>query len=209
MKKISKSIYKSRKQTSYCIVLMFWPKQMYDRNTSPNPRRKSKEQIVLSTCVGYGQKPPKHQQTTKSRLIPVGATQLKGASHLWQNEFLSAPISLDALWSSRVSTQQCPTPLRLHEHCSAAESIRYSLSYGSYHMNTGPAGNRRSFVCTVHSVIIAGFHLACYFASQEHNSWTGSKQASTADTSHQVNAWAGRRWGCCFYFKAPNERNNQ
>lgn len=84
---------------------MFWPKQMYDRNTSPNPkRRKSKEQIVLSTCVGYGQKPQKHQQTTKSRLIPVGATQLKGASHLWQCEFLSAPISLDALWSSSVHT---------------------------------------------------------------------------------------------------------
>lgn len=55
MNKVSGGICTSREQTSQRTVSMFWPKQMRDRNTSPNARRgKGKEQIVLSTCVGCG-----------------------------------------------------------------------------------------------------------------------------------------------------------
>lgn len=38
-------------------------------------------------------------------------------------------VSLDALWSTSVSTQQCPAPLWLHKHCRAAEFIGYTVCH--------------------------------------------------------------------------------
>jgi len=175
MNKISRSTCKPRKQTNRCIVSMFWPKQMYDRNISPNPRKiKSKGQIVLSTCVGYRQKTKTKKTPTtttwrnpkaKPRLIAVGATQ---PLTTWIPQ--SASFSGCLLVKQRkLSIHHCSTILPLHEHCGATKSIVqvYCLSHGLYHTNTDPAENRRSFVCTIQSVIISGFHLACYFASEE------------------------------------------
>lgn len=150
-----------------------------------NPKTSINHQIQTLSCWGHT---IKRSITSLTRWIPQ-------CTHF-----------PDALWSTRVPTP-VPSPLLGALQCSPVHQV-HCLPYGSYHMNTDPAGNRRSFVCTIHSVIISGFHLACYFASQEHNSWTGSKQAPTADTSHRVNAGAGR-WGCCCYINAPIERNNQ
>lgn len=104
MNKISESICKPRKQTNLCIVSMFWPKQMYDRNTSPNPRRRSKEQIVLSTCVGYRRK--KNQPNPDSFLL---GPHNKKEHHIFDNVNCSA---CQFLWMSS---------------CQATETVRTSL----------------------------------------------------------------------------------
>lgn len=153
-----------------------------------NPKTSTNHQIQTHSCWGH---------TIKRSIMSLT---------MWIPQFT---VSLDALWSTRVSTQQCPAPLVAWALQSSRVYWIHCLPYGSYHRNMDPAGNRRSFVCTTHSVIISGFHLASYFASQEHNSWIGSNQAPTSDTSQQVNARAGRRWGCCFCINAPIEKNTQ
>lgn len=144
---------------------------------------KAKNKIVLSTCVGYGQKKPPKQTQQKT-------TNQQTQTHSCWGHTIKRSVTSLMMWiphrtnfsgcllvkQERPSIHHCWTILPhywtilpLHEHCSAAKSIIqvYCLSYGSYHMNTDPAENRRSFVCIIQSVIISGFHLACYFASQE------------------------------------------
>lgn len=205
MKKIPRSICKPRKQTSHCIVSMFWPKQMYDRNISPHPRRRtSKEQIVLSTCVGYGQKKTTQGHSSWGHIIKRSITSL--TMLIPQHTNFSGCL-LEKQW--RPFIHCCSTILPLHECCSAATSVVqvYCLSYGLNHTNTDPAENRISFVCTLQSVILSGFHLACYFASQETEQldWQQAKP----------NGWlflpskCMSRQQCCFYVNVTNERNRQ
>lgn len=89
---------------------------------------------------------------------------------------------------------------------SSAESIRYTACHMDPIIRTLIQQETGDPLCAQDTQLL---FLASSFASQEHNSWTGSERAPTADTSHQGNAWAGRRWGCCFYINAHIERNNQ
>lgn len=151
MNKISKSICEPRKQTSHCIVSMFWPKQMYDRNTSPNPRRgKSKEQIVLSTCVGYGLK--KHQKPQTQTHSCWGHT-IKWASHLWQCELPSTPMSL-AMETVHTSLLNCFaiawTVQCSQVDCTGILSVIWIVSYEHW-------SSRKQKILCVHSTV------SCYF----------------------------------------------
>lgn len=72
---------------------------MRDRNTSPNPRRgKSKEQIVLSTCLGCG--------LEKSALLLLGPHNKKKKCHIFDH-MNSAACQL--LW---MSSCQATEPLQ-------------------------------------------------------------------------------------------------
>lgn len=199
MNKVSKSIYKSRKKTSYCIVLMFWPKQMYDRIPHLTLEEETAKNRLSFPPVLAMDKNPKTSTNHQIQTHFCWGHTIKRSIMSLTTWIPQCTVSLGALWSTSAHTAVPSSSVVARALQSSWVHQVHCLSYGSYHRNTDPAGNRRSFVCTIHSVIISGFHLACYFASQEHNSWTVSKQAPTADTSHQVRAWAGRRWGCYFY----------
>lgn len=190
---------------------MFWPKQMYDRNTSPNPRwRKSKEQIVLSTCVGYGQKTPPNPDS-----FLLGLHNKKEHCIFYMN----SPVH-QLLWmSSCQATETLHTSL-LSYFAATAWTLQcrpidhtgiYCWSYGLYQIIwTLIQQQTEDPLCAQYSQLL--FLASIWPVTLSHrrqNSWTVSKQNPIADCSQQANEGEGRRQECCFHVNAANERNSQ
>lgn len=193
MNKVSGGICTSREQTSQRTVSMFWPKQMRDRNTSPNARRgKGKEQIVLSTCVGCGlENWPRScwGHTIKKK---------KKVSHFWPHEFSSMPASLDIFLSSNRDSPDVTAQLFCHDVNTALQPnqlYRYIVCHMDRIKRTLPQHKPENSSCTQHSQLLLPASIWPLVLPQRRQSgWTGGKQSPRADCSYQVNAWAGMRW---------------
>lgn len=163
---------------------MFWPKQIRDRNTSPNARRgKGKEQIVLSTCVGCGlENRPRSRwgHTIQKKCYIFDHMNSPACQLLWISSYQAtdSPDITAQLFCHDVNTALQPNQL-----------YRYIVCHMDRIKRTLPQHKPENSSCTQHSWLSLPASIwPLVLLQRRPSSWTGGKQSPRADCSYQVNA---------------------